>query len=75
MKDKSAIFLLVITVLIVWFVGKGLLSYWNNQVKSYYQITLTDICYKYDGDSEYEHFKTEDYKGNIIEKMRFQCEF
>jgi hypothetical protein len=75
MKDRSAIFLLVITLIIVWFASKGLVKYWGKYIADYQHISLSDVCYKYDGNSSFTGYLAKDYQGNDKEMVRFTCEF
>ena len=56
MKDNnkiSVVFVCLLTLLVVWFFGNGLLNHWDNYISGYYHTTLYEICRKYDGDGDF----------------------
>ena len=71
----SVILVALTTLVAVWFIGKGLLSYWDNYVADYYQTTLSEVCYRYDGNAKFSDFVYTERDGTYTDMTRFSCDF
>lgn len=74
-KEKNTYFVMAVVLIAVYFVAKGLFSYWDNVAQHNMTSTLDSVCYDLNGDTYYSNYVQTNDRGKEVEMSKFTCYF